>query len=116
MPIYEYRCEDCEELTSLFVRSMRLEPANPTCEHCHSSQVSRQISAVARLKTDQDVLDEYGAPGIGGRTEDRYRDPRQIGRWVEQRFNDYGVDLPEETRDMIDAAREGELPDSIQDA
>lgn len=115
MPIYEYRCEDCKELTSLFVRSMRSEPSEPTCEHCRSSQVSRRISSVARLKTDQDVLDEYGAPGVGGRTEDHYRDPRQIGRWVEQRFNDYGVDLPDETRDMIDAARDGELPDSVQD-
>ena len=34
---------------------------------------------------------------------------------VEQRFDDYGMEVPEETRDMIDAAREGELPEPIKD-
>ena len=95
---------------------MRSDPEAPECEHCGSSRTTRQISSVARLKTDKDVIDEYGTLGAGGRPEDHYRDPRQIGRWVEQRFEEYGMDLPDETRDMIDAAREGELPDSVQDA
>ena len=95
---------------------MRSDPEAPECEHCGSGRTARQISSVARLRTDKDVIDEYGAPGLGGRPEDHYRDPRQIGRWVEQRFEEYGMDLPDETRDMIDAAREGELPDSVQDA
>ncbi len=92
---------------------MRSDPEAPECEHCRSSRTARQISSVARLKTDKDVIDEYGAPGPGGRPEDHYRDPRQIGRWVEQRFEEYGMDLPDETRDMIDAAREGDLPGSV---
>ena len=95
---------------------MRTDPSAPDCEHCGSSRTTRQISSVARLKTDKDVIDEYGAPGLGGRPEDQYRDPRQIGRWVEQRFEEYGMELPDETREMIDAAREGELPGSVQDA
>ena len=95
---------------------MRNDPEAPECEHCGSVRTARQISSVARLKTDKDVIDEYGAPGAGGRPEDQYRDPRQIGRWVEQRFEEYGMDLPDETREMIDAAREGELPGPAQDA
>ena len=95
---------------------MRTDPAAPDCEHCGSTRTTRQISSVARLKTDKDVTDQYGAPGPGGRPEDQYRDPRQIGRWVEQRFEEYGMELPDETREMIDAAREGELPGSVQDA
>ena len=92
---------------------MRSDPAAPECEHCGSGRTARQISSVARLRTDKDVIDEYGAPGLGGRPEDQYRDPRQIGRWVEQRFEEYGMELPDETRDMIDAAREGDLPGSV---
>ncbi len=95
---------------------MRHDPEAPECEHCGSARTARQISSVARLKTDQDVIDEYGAPGAGASPEDQYRDPRQIGRWVEQRFEEYGMDLPDETREMIDAAREGELPGPAQDA
>lgn len=91
---------------------MRQAPEAPVCEHCGSRRTTRRISSVARLKTDQDVIDEYGAPGADG----EYRDPRQIGRWVEQRFEEYGMDLPDETREMIDAAREGELPGPAQEA
>ncbi len=92
------------------MRSIRRDPEAPECEHCGSVRTTRRISSVARLKTAKDVVDEYGAPGLGGRPEDQYRDPRQIGHWVEQRFEEYGMELPEETRQMIDAAREGELP------
>ena len=112
MPIYEYRCPACEGVTSVFLRSMRQEPpADQRCEHCGGGGLSRVMPRVARLRTGEDVAGEYGTPGEGG----EYRDPRQIGRWVEQRFGEYGLDLPGETREMIDAAREGELPGDIAD-
>lgn len=114
MPIYEYRCEDCSRVSSLFVRSLRAS-FEPRCEHCGSARVERKMSAVARLKTDADVQAEYGTPGIDGRPEDGYRDPRQIGRWVERRFQEYGMEVPPETRELIDAAREGELPGPLED-
>jgi hypothetical protein len=69
------------------------------------------MSRVARAKSTQDVLEEYGAPSSG----EAYRDPRQIGSWVEKRFESYGMDVPTETREMIDRAREGDLPDEIRD-
>lgn len=110
MPIYEYRCESCERVSSIFVRSAKAE-LTPGCEHCGSTKMKRLISRVARSRSTQDVLDEYGAPDTG----EAYRDPRQIGSWVEKRFESYGMDVPAETRDMIDRAREGELPDEIRD-
>ncbi len=114
MPIYEYRCDDCGRVTSVFLRSVSSK-FDARCEHCDSRNLSRLMSKVNRLKTEQDVLQELGAPGVGGRPEDAYKDPRQIGRWLEKRFEDYGMEVPEETRDMIDAAREGELPEPIKD-
>ncbi len=114
MPIYEYRCDDCRGVTSVFVRSTRAT-VDARCEHCESARMTRIMSRVNRVKTEQDVLDELGAPGAGARPEDSYRDPRQIGHWVERRFEEYGMDVPDETRQMIDAAREGELPDPIKD-
>lgn len=110
MPIYEYRCEDCRAISSIFVRS-RTASVEPACERCESTRMTRMVSRVARLKTSRDVIDEYGTPGRDG----EYRDPRQIGSWVEERFQEYGMDVPEETRQMIDAAREGEFPDPIKD-
>ncbi len=110
MPIYEYRCEDCERISSVFVRSARSQMA-ASCEHCGSSALKRVISRTARVKSAADVIEERGIPGVGG----DYSDPRQIGSWVEKRFEEYGIDVPDETRDMIDAARDGELPEGISD-
>ena len=44
---------------------------------------------------------------------DFYKDPRNIGRWTEKKFKDMGVDMPSELKQEIDAAREGELPESL---
>ncbi len=44
---------------------------------------------------------------------DFYRDPRNIGRWTEKRFGDLGMAVPPEIRQEIDAARDGQLPDSL---
>ncbi len=109
MPIYEYRCDDCRQLSSVFVRSAR-STVEPVCEHCQSSKLTRVMSRTARVRSAGDVVQEYGTGTPG-----EYRDPRQIGSWVEQRFQEYGMDVPEETRAMIDAAREGELPAELDD-
>ena len=105
MPIYEYRCEACARVTSVFIRRPASHQGDVTCEHCGSTKMRRKMSAVMRSKSTQDVLDEYGVPQAPG----DYRDPRQIGSWVERRFQEYGVDMPAETREMIDRAREGEM-------
>jgi putative FmdB family regulatory protein len=110
MPIYEYKCKSCGRLTSQFVRSTSNEVA-PACQHC-GAKTARALSRFAYHKGEQRVLEEYGAMPRGA--ED-YKDPRQIGRWVEKKFDEYGMDLPGEAREMIDAARDGELPDAVKD-
>lgn len=110
MPIYEYRCQECAKLSSILVRSPKTAAA-PVCQHCGGTRLKKVISRVGRLKTQSDIAQEYGTPRPG----DAYSDPRQIGTWVERRFESYGMDLPEETRRMIDAAREGELPKPLDD-
>lgn len=54
---------------------------------------------------------DFSAPASGA----EYNDPRQIGRWVEDKFDSYGMELPDGARQMIDAARDGELPDAVKD-
>ena len=43
MPIYEYRCEECDEDFELFVRSLS-QQANLTCPKCGSHRVKKVIS------------------------------------------------------------------------
>jgi putative FmdB family regulatory protein len=110
MPIYEYKCKSCGRLTSRFFRSAGDEKA-PACQHC-GGKTARALSRFAVGRGASSAKDEFGTPP---RSPEEYRDPRQIGRWVENKFDEYGMDLPDGAREMIDAAREGELPDAVKD-
>jgi putative FmdB family regulatory protein len=111
MPIYEYKCRKCGRLTSVFQRSADAA-AEARCKACGSKRLERAISAFAYRRSESSVLADYGAEPK--RLED-YKDPRQIGRWTERKFKEFGVDMPKEARTMIDAAREGEFPDPVKD-
>jgi putative FmdB family regulatory protein len=111
MPIYEYKCQKCGRLTSVFQRSADAAAA-ARCKACGSKRLERAISAFAYRRSESSVLADYGAEPK--RLED-YKDPRQIGRWTERKFKEFGVDMPKEARTMIDAAREGEFPDPVKD-
>ena len=108
MPIYEYRCTDCNRITNVFVRSVSADITEVRCDHCGSLKVERAISKFGIGKTVKSVIEEYGDPSLDDGAE--YRDPRQIGRWAERKFEEYGMEIPEEARDIIDAAREGQFP------
>ena len=113
MPTYEYRCDDCDKKCATFVRTMS-DPTGLRCPHCGSSGLQRAISSFAHHRTMQQVWDDSGpASAIGD--DDYYRDPRNIGRWTEERLEQLGIDMPNEAREMIDAARDGDLPEPLKD-
>ena len=112
MPIYEFRCDDCERITNFFSRKPDPKATAP-CEHCQSANTQRLVSSFARTYSQSDIMEKYGDPGTDGDKAD-LKDPRQIGSWVEKRFDEYGIDMPESAREMIDAAREGEMPDPVK--
>ena len=113
MPIYEFICQDCSKLTSVFVRTVNSD-VNAKCDKCGGTNLKRAMSRVAIGRTEQQIMEQYGTPEPGG-GPDAYKDPRQIGRWVEKRFDEMGMELPSEARKMIDAAREGEFPEPVKD-
>jgi putative FmdB family regulatory protein len=111
MPIYEYKCAACGKLNSIFTRSVSA-PVEAECRNCGSRKVERAFSKFAYHKSEAEILRDYGSEPK--RLED-YKDPRQIGRWAERKFDEFGIEMPQEARQMIDAAREGEFPDPVKD-
>jgi putative FmdB family regulatory protein len=111
MPIYEYKCAECSRLTSVFIRSTGT-PEGAECKHCGSRKLGRVFSKFAHHQSKSDIERTLGSEP--SRLED-YKDPRQIGRWAERKFDEFGMEMPQEARKMIDAAREGEFPDPVKD-
>lgn len=52
MPIYDYRCTACGRTSELLVRSTTA----PTCPHCASSALERQVSLTAPQGTSRALV------------------------------------------------------------
>lgn len=113
MPIYEFICHSCQRRQSFFVRDISA-PFVPECPSCGGTRLSRLVSRFAYHKSVKTVWEESGEPTMHP-SDDYYKDPRNIGRWVEKRFQDMGQELPSQIREKIQAAREGVLPEPLKD-
>ena len=57
MPIYEYRCDGCGEVNSVYLRSF--SSADPTaCQICGEGSLHRIISRVAYIRSEMDKLEQ----------------------------------------------------------
>lgn len=112
MPVYEFRCNSCREKTSVLVKSMG-GSLSPVCCICGSKELTRLISSFAYHKSISTIHEEFGEPDGAG--PDYYKDPRNIGRWTEKKFESMGMEIPSQVQEMIEASRDGELPDSVKD-
>jgi putative FmdB family regulatory protein len=122
MPIYEFRCRSCSQVSSFFTRSVN-DQLNPVCPACGSSDLERCISRFGIRKTASQVHEESGPPGMFGNDPSYYKDPRNIGRHTEHRLKQLGIDMDSEeyrdtfagVKETIEAARDGELPKTLKD-
>lgn len=109
MPIYEYLCATCHRKSSFFVRTVST-PLEPVCQSCGGADLKKAVSSFAYHRSLSDRWEAAGDPSDPG--DDYYKDPSNIGRWVEQKWQQtMGEEpLPGEIQEMIGAAREGEMP------
>jgi putative FmdB family regulatory protein len=112
MPIYEYRCAACKRRSSLYYQSFAAaERAVPQCEHCGSSDVSRLVSRVAILKSEESRLEDLaGDADLAGVDES---DPKSIARWARRMGEQMGEDVGDDFREMVDQLEAGEMPDDM---
>jgi hypothetical protein len=76
--------------------------------------LTRIISSFTHHKSEKTRLEEAGESKMFPSLDD-YKDPRNIGRWTEKRAKELGLEIPSPVEEMIQAARQGELPDPVKD-
>ena len=113
MPIYEFFCPVCRNKSSFLVRSVSTS-FEPKCPGCGNTGLVRAVSTFAHHKSLKTIHEESGEPSMFA-GPDYYKDPRNIGRWVEKKFDDMGMEMPGEIKQEIQAAREGVLPESLKE-
>jgi len=113
VPIYEFVCQNCHRKASFLVRDITAS-FTPKCSFCGSTKLSRAISSFAYHKSLKTIWEEGGEPTMHP-SADYYKDPRNIGRWAEKKFQEMGEELPPQIQGSIQAAREGVLPEPLKD-
>jgi putative FmdB family regulatory protein len=105
VPIYEYRCEKCGRVSSFLVRSMS-SPFQPSCKKCQSLQMTRLISRIARVRSEESRLEALAdSSKLSGIDEN---DPAAMARWMKRMGKDLGEDVGEDFDAMVDEAMEEE--------
>ena len=112
MPIYEYKCQDCGRLTSVFVKSMTSESRHHLPSLRRQQALPRHLRLrLPQVRGDHPRRSTAPSPSASKTTATRARSAAGSS----ESSSEMGEELPEPTRKMIDAAREGELPPPLTD-
>lgn len=105
MPIYEYLCQDCGKVSSFIVLSLRV-PFHPKCKRCQGGRMSKLISQVARVRSEESRLASLADPSKLGNIDEK--DPATMARWMKRMGKELGEDAGEDFDAMVDQAMEEE--------
>ncbi|MHB8619458.1 MAG: FmdB family zinc ribbon protein [Chloroflexota bacterium] len=107
MPLYEYRCGQCRKRSSILFRSFS-EVNQPVCPHCGSAAMSKLVSRVATIRSEESRLEALADPSsMAGLDED---DPKSVASWARRMGSELGEDMGDDFDEMVDAMERGEDP------
>ncbi len=105
MPIYEFLCQDCGKVSSYLVMNIHT-PFSPECKKCQSKKMTRLISRVAKIRSEESRLESLADPSKLGDLDEN--DPVSMARWMKKMGKELGEDLGEDIDALVDEAMEEE--------
>jgi putative FmdB family regulatory protein len=112
MPIYEYRCNACNERVSIFQRQITA-PASPVCPNCGGSDLSRLFSRFAVVRNEDQMLESLDDDSLLSGVDES--DPRSVAAWARKMQSTMGEEVEPEFEEMLDRMEAGEMPDEIDE-
>ena len=105
MPLYEYRCKDCGKISEfLIIRTD--ETLVPQCKRCKSKKMSRILSRVRVVRSEESRIESLADPSKWGDLDEK--DPKSMARMMKRMGKELGEDV-ENVDEMIDEAMEEEM-------
>jgi hypothetical protein len=95
---------------SIFQRTIQGATA-AVCAHCGSGDLTRLISRVAVLHSEESLLEDL-ASGAGLADLDE-SDPRSLGRWARRMGREMGEELGPGFDEMVERMEAGEMPEDL---
>lgn len=110
MPLYEYRCNSCRRRVTL-LRSFS-DSSTACCPECQSEDLTRLISRVALLRSEDSRLESLADPSSLGDLDEN--DPRSVARWMRKMSEETGEDMGPEFNEMVGRLEAGENPEDVE--
>ncbi len=105
MPIYEYRCDDCGKISEfLLIKSE--ETFTPECKKCKSKRMSRVLSRVRVVRSEESRMESLADPSKWGGLDEN--DPKSMAKWMKKMGKEMGEGMGEDVDQMVDEAMEEE--------
>lgn len=115
MPIYEYTCADCKRRVSLLWRSFAdAQSREAVCPRCGGTHLTRLISRVAVLRSEESRLDALADPSSMPDVDEN--DPKSLARFMRQMASETGEELGAEFDEVVGRLEAGEDPEDIEKA
>jgi putative FmdB family regulatory protein len=106
MPIYEYRCNQCNrEFSELFLNAEEVRKVR--CKYCHSRSLTKLVSSFRTHQTEESRLTNFDTSKP--KEDDFYKDSRNVGLWAKKRMRELGVDLGPKMDDIVERGRTGKI-------
>ncbi len=109
MPIYEYRCNNCERVVSILVRGFSGTP-DVSCTFCGSKNLRRLMSRFSVLKTDHDRMGDVLEDDALVKGLER-NDPGALAEWSRRMGQEGGTVPGPEFNEMMEQLESGEMPE-----
>ena len=109
MPIYEYRCDDCGKVSEFLLLKVG-EEFIPQCKGCKSKRMSRVLSRVRVVRSEESRLESLSDPSKWGDLDEK--DPRSMAKMMKRMGKEFGEEMDGMDMDEMEQAMEEEMSGS----
>jgi len=106
MPIYEYRCNDCNREFSELILNLK-EAGRVRCKYCNGRSLNRLVSLFSVHQSEESRLANFDTSKPQGGAF--YKDSRNVGLWAKKRTKELGVDLGPKMDEIVERGRTGKI-------
>ena len=106
MPIYEYRCEDCGRISEFLVIRTD-DKAAPQCKQCKSKKMSRVLSRVRVVRSEESRIESLADPSKWGDLDEK--DPKSMAKMMKRMGKEFGDEMGDLNMDEMEQAIEEEM-------
>jgi putative FmdB family regulatory protein len=105
MPIYEYRCDDCGKISEYLLIKTD-ENFAPQCKRCQSKKMSRVLSKVRVIRSEESRMESLADPSKWGDLDEK--DPKSMAKMMKRMGKELGEDMGD-MDESFEEAFEGEM-------